>query len=129
MTMKTSTFGHRLYSPVDVLGDEVLEPVLKSSLLTICGELRLGRAQTQHLLNEVWGRERPHTLLDFEKRLQLTVSELVPAEVMRAALDKRADLITNQVTPYVVGESLLDIGCGDGMVAWQLRSRMNKVVM
>jgi len=129
MVSKTSAFGLRQYSPIEVLNDDELMPVLQSALLTICKELRLGEPESQYFVDEVWKGEWPQTVLELEERLQHTVSSLVSPQVMREALDRRALLISEQVAPYIVGDSLLDIGSGDGMVSWLLRERVSRIVL
>lgn len=129
MTSKTSVFGLPQYSPIEVLNDDRLKPVLQSALKTICEELKLSENEARFLASELWVAERPRTVLEFEERLQGIVSSVVSPQIMRQALEKRSQLITEQIAPYVIGDSLLDIGCGDGLVAWNLRERFYQILL
>jgi SAM-dependent methyltransferase len=46
---------------------------------------------------------------------KLCEGKIVPS-ILRAALDGRAKKIAQQISPYLLGKRILDLGCGDGMV-------------
>lgn len=50
-----------------------------------------------------------------------------PGDKWGDALQKRATIISEAITPYLEGDSLLDIGCGDGRVAQLVKDRFSKI--
>jgi hypothetical protein len=63
----------------------------------------------------------------FEEELRRVFNGLISKEILRYALDKRALLMRDQIAPYIVGHRLADVGCGDGLIAWHLRDRVQSI--
>lgn len=126
---RLNAFGDRLYSPTEVLDDEVLAHVLKPTFLRICKELSVSDQEADLLVQKIWDTSRNISTQTFEAELQRIFNALVPSEVMRAALDRRAALIAKQVFPFIIGENVADIGCGDGLVAWYLKRHAKRIML
>jgi ABC-type nitrate/sulfonate/bicarbonate transport system ATPase subunit/ubiquinone/menaquinone biosynthesis C-methylase UbiE len=127
-TPRHSVFGHRVYSPADVLHDTTLSEVLKTTFLGICRELSIASGDSEKLTAEIWKRSDAG-LLEFEERLQECVKAIVPPDHLQSALRRRSQTIAEQVRPFLVGSSLADIGCGDGLVAWHVKAQVESIVL
>ncbi len=127
-TDRYSVFGHRVYSPTEVLHDSALTNVLKTTFLDICREIDIAKSDAMRLTSELWKRS-DNTLLQFEEQLQQCVNSIVPPARLQSALWRRSQIIAEQVRPFVVGSSLADIGCGDGLVAWCLKANVESIVL
>lgn len=66
-----------------------------------------------------------HTLEDVERLFHTRISASPAARSLRSQLRDRARLIAQQIRPFVVGPDLIDVGCGDGLVAAELRGEVS----
>lgn len=128
MKATSSVFGHTLYSPLEVLEDLQLEEPLKRTFLEICRAVGIADDDAMRLSSELW-KQHNVSLGEFENELQSLVNSIVSPHQLRSALEQRSQIIAGQVRPFIVGNSLADIGCGDGMVAWHLRDCAKKIIL
>jgi ABC-type nitrate/sulfonate/bicarbonate transport system ATPase subunit len=126
--MRVSGFGHKLYAPLEVLHDDKLSDVLKTTFRGICAELDIPQRDVKSLINEIWTHKRGD-LLEFEEDLQRCVEAVIPTGRLQSALEKRSKIIADQVRPFLVGNTIADIGCGDGLVSWYLKDSAQKIVL
>jgi len=74
-------------------------------------------------------RKEPANLKNCEFRLKNALTNVQNKTRMDVALEERAKIIYDEVAPYVIGESLLDVGCGNGLVANLLRKHFRGKVL
>jgi ABC-type Fe3+/spermidine/putrescine transport system ATPase subunit/SAM-dependent methyltransferase len=127
-TRKHSVFGYAVYSPIEVLSDQLLSDVLKPTFVNICTEIGIRPSEAQLLAKKIWTKQPP-PLLEFEEELQREFQLIVPEGRLQSALEERSIKIANEVKPFLMGDTVADIGCGDGLVAWHLRSFARKLIL
>jgi ABC-type Fe3+/spermidine/putrescine transport system ATPase subunit/ubiquinone/menaquinone biosynthesis C-methylase UbiE len=125
---KQSAFGHAVYSPIEVLSDQPLSDVLKPTFIDICAELGVQSFEAHRLAEKIWAKNVP-PLLEFEDQLQRDINSIVPEGRLQSALERRSIRIAEEVKPFLVGDTLADIGCGDGIVAWHLQRFARKILL
>jgi SAM-dependent methyltransferase len=124
-TPHRNAFGDLLYSPFDALNDSHLREILQTALRRVCDELGIRARHADTLLGKIWAFDPSTSILFIEAELQTAFAAFVDPGVLRAALDARAQRIASQITKHVLGPSVADIGCGDGMVSWYLRANFD----
>jgi SAM-dependent methyltransferase len=124
-----TAFGHRRYLPAEVLADKVLAEVLRPTFLTICRELGLKDGDASRLGQQIWAGSTRASTTDLEMELRRSFAAILDPTHLRAAFDRRANKIIEQIAPYLTGSSVADIGCGDGMVAWGLRDQFTRIML
>ncbi len=112
--MNKNAFGKQIYTLKEIVSDAKLHASLEQTLEDVLGSTGVPsmhvHAHTQLLLSyakekslEVY-EEEAHALLE---RMQVAVPQ---------SLHDRAERIMKQIRPYVHGNTILDLGCGDGAV-------------
>lgn len=126
---KTNTFGDVIYSPMDVLSDSILSKLLRDVFRDICHELGMNTKQAIEIANILWVWNEWPSIQSFEKHLRRQFYRFISPKDLTSAFERRAILITEQIRKFIVGDSIVDIGCGDGLVAWLLRNTTKKLVL
>lgn len=122
-------FNRKKYSPFEILNDAKLEPFLKNSLKGVFTELEVQEKDQNILIDFIWCKKSKTSILDFERSLQKKVNEFISKNIFRRFLDKRAHLIADQISQYIIGNRLADIGCGDGLIGNCFRERMQEIFL
>ncbi len=122
-------FNRRRYGLHEILGDRGLTDVLRMALHGICHELNIDTPSAKLFVEKICSMEGDASTNAFESELQETVASLIPPHGLRSALERRSSLIASQIAPFVIGDAIADIGCGDGMVAWHLHGQGKKLVL
>lgn len=70
---------------------------------------------------------------DIQKLEKLLHSKIVAQERDKTKINRgmleRAKIIASQIEKYLQGESLIDIGCGHGLVSWQVRRHFSDILL
>jgi hypothetical protein len=112
-----SGFNTNKYTLYEVLNDTKLEPFLHEAVLGMCRELEIKNDDANYLIKNIWKASYPTKIINFERCLQKEFAKYVSPKKLRTALDKRAYKITSQIKPFIVGDRIADIGCGDGVIS------------
>lgn len=112
-----AVFRSPKYTPKEVLIDHDLKPFLQDAFGGICRELEIKQRDIELLVRLIWNSDHSGSISDFEKQLQTVFARFSSPEKLRNSLDERAKRIAVQVSPYIVGDQIADIGCGDGVVS------------
>jgi SAM-dependent methyltransferase len=67
------------------------------------------------------------TRVEYERDLKQELVGLVKPGRINRALFNRAEIIKGQIDPFLVGDSLLDIGCGNGMIADLVQNHFKRI--
>lgn len=113
-------FGYELLSILQIIRDETLRPTLATALTNTVSALGMERSDIERLVAAIWTDREYSSVLLLEADLHRFIEACVQPASLRNAIDARARLIANQVRPYLLGEFLADIGCGNGLVSWYL---------
>jgi SAM-dependent methyltransferase len=75
-------------------------------------------------LRKMWEvADSSYEILELEESLHKLVPQLIDNDLVTSGIHQRAELIARQVAPFVCGQTIADIGCGNGMVCWYLNRR------
>jgi SAM-dependent methyltransferase len=114
---KTNVWGHHIPTPQSVILDEELAPYidrLLSKILALNGLKPRAVEKFEKLAREKAKMES--VLVAYEQALKVALLGRVDGNKRDEALTERAKIIYNQIKPFLEGDSLLDIGCGNGII-------------
>ena len=116
----TNAFGDAVFSPLELIRDATVTTLLQAAVTGILRELGLD-PNAVHFVNQmIWAARPDSSLPAFEAEVQHAIGTFVQAGLLRDSLDRRAHLVASQIRPYLRGNTVADIGCGDGMVSFYL---------
>lgn len=128
MPWRLNAFGVAVPTLAEMLNYEPAKPYLRSALVGVFRELGLHGERATELGNELW--KRVGTSGDVEAEMkQLLLREGINSESFSSGFLRRTERIAAEVRAYCKGDSLLDVGCGDGKVAWSLRDLFTRVAL
>ncbi|HZR33593.1 MAG TPA: methyltransferase domain-containing protein [Terriglobales bacterium] len=127
--MEENDWGIKIPTPQSIALNPQLKPYidrLLSQMLSLCGlqEPAIGdfKARAEHEARV----NRYDTRVAYERELKAGLIGMVRETSLDDALSRRAETIKAQIEPYLEGDSLLDIGCGNGMVADLIKDHFTK---
>ncbi len=120
--MAQNFWQHPITSPLDALKHDFLPEPLRHGARRIFNEFLLPQVAIEELIRQVWDVSRDSSPEALDRRLQKLLVGKLDENKTRHLLDLRAHHVAKQIRPFLIGESLLDVGTGDGMVAWNVRS-------
>jgi SAM-dependent methyltransferase/catechol 2,3-dioxygenase-like lactoylglutathione lyase family enzyme len=128
LSKQTNFWGHQIPSPQSV----ILKPELASyidgllsKMLGLCGIDEAAIKPFKELAKEKASVE--DTRVAYETDLKIGLTGLIRRAKLSTTLYNRAKIIKGQIEPFLIGDSLLDIGCGNGMIASLVRNRFKKI--
>jgi SAM-dependent methyltransferase len=122
-------WGEGIIEPFTMLRESFLEDSLQQGVQNIFKSLGVPDRELSPLIAALWENAEDENQVACDRRLQKLVLGLFDPKLIRNNLDQRAEHVASQIAPYVTGRSLLDVGCGDGMVSWNLRDRFSKFLL
>jgi SAM-dependent methyltransferase len=124
--MKQNYWGHRVTGPLEAVQKDFLPEPLRHGAKRIFAEFLLPQVAIENLLKQVWDVSRDTSTDAFDQRLQRLLRGKLDENKTRHLLDLRAHHVAKQIQPFLSGKSLLDVGTGDGMVSWNIRSHFDQ---
>lgn len=118
-------WDERTVQPQEVLRQHMLNKEVRAGMDRILREFALPSTVVSALTEEIIA-ESKHSAAQFDRRLQEVLYGKCDSAKIRASLDERAAHVAGQIRPFLRGKSLLDIGTGDGMVAWNIRKQFDR---
>ena len=111
--MKTNAFNHSLPPIKDIVVIDEVYQYIKSSLDSVLRTLEIASPEqiSARIIGYARAPEEDYEKLAHELLDGLGVTKLVPQR-----LSDRAEIVYNQIKKYLKGNSVLDLGCGDGKV-------------
>jgi SAM-dependent methyltransferase len=128
--MLTNYWGHNIPTPQSVVLNDSLKPYidrLLSKMLRLAGFDDQAIAQFQDRVQTKAVLDRYDTRVAYERHLKAGLIGMTSAAKLKKTLTNRAKIVKGQIEPYLVGESLLDIGCGNGIIASLVKERFRDV--
>jgi SAM-dependent methyltransferase len=71
--------------------------------------------------------KKEKNILAYERRLKDALAGQTKGDNMDAAMIHRAKVVYKEIEPYLCGESLLDIGCGNGLISNLAKDRFKRI--
>jgi len=124
--MNHNFWGHPITTPLDALRHDFLPEPLRHGAGRIFREFLLPEVEIEDLIRQVWDVSRDPSPEALDSRLQRLLVGKLDENKARNLLDARARHVAIQIQPFLVGDSLLDVGTGDGMVATNIRSLFSR---
>lgn len=85
---------------------------------------------TDEVINLLFDKNAARDVLDIEKLLHNKIqSKRSDQENVQKGMRQRARTIAGQIEKYLQGESLADVGCGHGLVAWSVRKHFRDILL
>ena len=128
---KVNSWGHSIPTPQAVLLDDTLSPHVENFLKAVLALYGLDNTEVESFVNlaRQSAKVNEETQSGFEAALRSALAgETVDANEDRA-LTNRAEVICREIAPYLEGDSLLDVGCGNGRVANLLKNRFSRILL
>jgi SAM-dependent methyltransferase len=128
--MEKNTWGLEIPTPQTVVLNPELGPYidrLLTQMLSLCGLDDRAIVRFKALAEHEARVNRYDTRVAYERELKKGLTGMMKTASLDDALNRRAETIKSQIDPYLEGESLLDIGCGNGMIAGLIRERFKEV--
>ncbi len=127
---KTNIWGHQIPTPQSVILNEKLRPHIDGFLNKVLALNGLGNEAIEKFKRRARTKAvaaGSFTLVAYERDLKAGLIGLIVPCKKDAALTHRANIICSQITTFLDGDSLLDIGCGNGLIANLLRDRFKTI--
>jgi SAM-dependent methyltransferase len=124
---KTNYWGQPIPTPQSVMLNEGLRPQIDAFLAKVLGLNGLRKEAISAFTRHARAAATDTILISYEKDLKDTLGNLIVTCKRDEALNDRANVICKQITPFLDGQSLLDVGCGNGMIAHLLRHRFTRL--
>lgn len=119
-------WGQPTTTPLEALRSGEMEESIRVGMRGIFEEFLLPHVAIQDLVNQVWDASDDTSMENFDRQLQSLLAGSLNEAKTRYLLDQRAHMVAGQIVPYLHGESLFDVGTGDGMVAWNVHSHFRR---
>jgi SAM-dependent methyltransferase len=120
---KSNVWKLSIPSPQDIIRNQKVSPYIRKMLNEVLTLVGLDRAK----IDTFWiravslARIQDDSIIAYENELKKTIVDLTPGILKNSELNKaliaRARTIYGQIQPYLRGDSLLDVGCGNGLIA------------
>lgn len=126
---KPNVWKHQIPPPQSVILNATLRPYIDQYLDKVLALFGLSKGAIQcfkELASEKAKVERDNVVA-YERALKQDLTGLIVPDNEDQALNQRASVIYGQIEPYLCGDSLLDIGCGNGLIADLARGHFNEI--
>lgn len=125
----TNYWGHRVASPLEVAANPALHVSIDSLIENISEILGLNQESKAHGQEIVFNPQRCSHVAEYEKKLKSVFKQAAANNKLDAAIRQRTDIIVEEISPFLTGTSLLDIGCGNGLVSYSVSKRFEKILL
>jgi SAM-dependent methyltransferase len=109
------------------LENEAVKAELLSQLQLSFTALGIERTKAQAAVEDVLDHARNCETPTAEQQIKCLLKDLNLVERISQGLGRRAELIYSQIKTHVVGPRVLDLGCGDGLVAQRVAAEGHEV--
>ena len=125
-----NAFGAEIWEIKELLEEEKIEKSIKAILSEVLSYLGIAPIKSNKIMDSIL--DLAHEYRDLSK-YETKVHALLEKEGVKKAISsklvERATLIFNQIIPFVHGNSILDLGCGDGQVGYLLSKKGKEVTL
>ncbi|RPI19200.1 MAG: hypothetical protein EHM58_02465 [Ignavibacteriae bacterium] len=120
-------FGHKIYSPFEILKEEKIRAPIIKAIDRIFKELCIQDNIKESILNDLFNMKNKINESQYENYLRKIIKCEIKKSNLKKAFVNRAKIIARQVSPFIIGDSIIDIGCGDGLVNRYLNKKVEKI--
>ena len=116
-------FGVEIKEIREIVRNKIVRHYISESLFSVLGALNI--KSREKFVGEILELANScKTLGEYEGKAYIVFENIDMLVRIDAKLDCRADIIYSQIQKHLIGNTLLDFGCGDGKVA----DRINKIL-
>src|SRR5438270_6178590 len=117
--VRSNVWGHRIPSLDKIIRDTKLKPLIEKFLITVADLLGLSGRDSQEFINLVFAFEEDSAggAFAFEELLKRRIFSRCDRSKMGASIRARSSMIFDEIEEFLTGETLLDVGCGNGLVS------------
>jgi len=131
MPAETSNFWkHNIPTPQSVILNQSLRPAIDrylNAVLTAYGMDDSGIKRFQSCAAQTARTEQDDTLVAYERKLKAGLIGKKVRHKEDEALNRRAEIIYEEIKNFLIGDSLLDIGCGNGLISSLARKQFKHI--
>lgn len=130
----TNCWGHKIQTPQCVILNPLLRPFIEkyiSRVLTLYGvdDSAIENFKRLAIEKAKINEDQSFTLVAYERELKAGLIGVLMHSKEDQALSRRANVIYDEIKSRLVGKSLLDIGCGNGLVSHLARHEFDEVLL
>jgi SAM-dependent methyltransferase len=128
--MEENVWGLKIPTPQSVVLNPHLKPYidrLLTQMLSLCGLEESAIGNFKALAEHEARLNRYDARVAYERELKAGLTGMIRSTKLEDALNRRAEVIKAQIEPYLEGDSLLDIGCGNGMIAELIKDHFKEL--
>lgn len=125
----SNSWGHAIASPQEVAANQALHASIDSLIENIGDIIGLNQKDKDQGRDIIFTPHRYSSINEYEKQLKTVFKPLSGRDKLDAAINQRTRIIVEEISPYLTGKSLLDIGCGNGLVSHSVSSRFENVLL
>jgi len=112
----------------EIIADPDCRPLIAAAIRKMLQAVGQSAEATRELTETLFADAATSTTFELEKALHQRIEAKAQGH-MRQGMQKRAEIIVSQIEPFFVGQSLADVGCGHGLVAWAARKRFREILL
>lgn len=124
-----NVWGHPIRPPREVVRNLGLRPALESLLASVTGIIGLSEVQRDNVRSVAFHPGDYPDQDTYERALKNAIIPHSRPAHMVAAIRNRSQIATDAIKRHLVGDSLLDVGCGNGSICWAIREQFKRVQM
>jgi SAM-dependent methyltransferase len=124
--MIQNAFGQDIPQIQDILKNKSIHVYVRQTLADVLQHVGVHNTST---VNDILSSAQHSTLINYEIAAHMALERCGATEKIPASLTDRAQLIYEQIKPYIIGQKILDYGCGDGKVGLLLAQDGKTVVL
>lgn len=110
--MAKNAFGKEIKDMADIVADPLCKDYITNTLGTIFGSLGVHDATLVETVLDYAQEQQP----SYELKARAELEKAGITQLLPSALQGRSQTIYDQIKSYIVGQRVLDLGCGDGKV-------------
>ena len=119
---------HPIPTPQQVIGNAKLKPLIESLLSHVADLLGLSlAARTEAIETAFKAASSVSNALDFEQTLKQKFVAKCDRTKMNIAIRERSSIVYGEIKSYFLGGTLLDVGCGNGLIAEMSKRHFREV--
>jgi SAM-dependent methyltransferase len=127
---KTNVWGHQIPTPQSVILNPELFPYISRLMTKVLSLIGLNEASIERFTKLAVEKAeifQDGSLEGYEQELKAGLAGLIQSRKMDEALTERAHIIFQEIKSELAGDSLLDIGCGNGLISDLAKDRFKHV--
>jgi SAM-dependent methyltransferase len=125
---KRNYWGHEIPSPQTVITNAAIGSQIDGLLRKVADLLGVDRSSQSEIIESILESAREvENEIEFEKRVKARLIGRCDRSKMQEAIRERSITIFNEITKHYVGQSLLDVGCGNGFISGMSKPRFSEI--